>query len=333
MASGAFLINTKRNSQFYWVHCMALKAVLTLIVTSHFLLLISPISSAANLYRYQDNQGRWVFSDKQSLGNDPDLHHKAEAFQVINKTTISIIKPELIIDKKGGNKGDTWFLFNPLPVTVQHWLRIKGEKTFFTSVVAKPFQSLTLNSKTYSLVNVYNPIEHFYLLGRPTAKPGNKRIPLPYPSGQSFKISQGFKGEFSHSGRGNRYAVDIAMPIGTDITAVKEGIVADVQDHFTLGGAAQYFLDKANHVTVMHDDESYAIYAHILHGSAAVKLGERVVVGDVLARVGNTGFSTGPHLHFVMRYNSGNGSYSIPFQFIAKEGVRTPLYNKLYTAK
>lgn len=312
---------------------MGLKALLSLIVTSHLLLLISPNCLATNLYRYQDEQGRWVFGDKQSLGNDLKLQQKAEAFEVINKKTVSIIKPDLIIKQGAGNAGNTWYLSNPLPVTVQHWLRVKGERTYFTSVLTRPFQSVTLNSNDFSLASLDKSIEHFYLLGAPAAKPENKRIPLPYSSGQTFKISQGFKGEFSHSGRGNRYAVDIAMPIGTEITAVKEGIVADVQDHFTLGGAAQYFLNKANHVTVMHDDESYAIYAHILHGSAVVKLGERIMVGDVLARVGNTGFSTGPHLHFVMRYNSGNGSYSIPFQFIAQEGVHTPIFKNRYTAQ
>ena len=238
-----------------------------------------------------------------------------------------------MIKKGSGKSNKTWYLTNPLPVAVQHWLKVKDEKTFFTTVLAEPLQSLTLNPQDYALGNLHQAVEHFYLLGRPTSKPEKKRIPLPYLAGKAFNISQGFNGEYSHSGRGNRYAVDIAMPIGADITAVKEGVVADVQDHFSLGGVARYFLNKANHVTVMHADHSYAIYAHILHGSAAVKLGDRVKVGDVLARVGNTGFSTGPHLHFVMRYNSGNGSYSIPFQFITENGIQTPMYNQSYRAR
>ena len=82
---------------------MGLKALLSLIVTSHLLLLISPNCLATNLYRYQDEQGRWVFGDKQSLGNDLKLQQKAEAFEVINKKTVSIIKPDLII-KQGGRQ-------------------------------------------------------------------------------------------------------------------------------------------------------------------------------------------------------------------------------------
>jgi murein DD-endopeptidase MepM/ murein hydrolase activator NlpD len=51
-----------------------------------------------------------------------------------------------------------------------------------------------------------------------------------------------------------------------------------------------------------------------------VAIGESVEAGQLLARTGNTGFSTGPHLHFVIRYNSGRGAYSVPFKFITPEG-------------
>jgi murein DD-endopeptidase MepM/ murein hydrolase activator NlpD len=121
------------------------------------------------------------------------------------------------------------------------------------------------------------------------------------------------------------------MPIGESILAVKPGIVADARDDFSIGGAANYFLDKANHVTIMHDDGSYGIYAHILYGSLNVNIGERVLAGQVLARIGNTGYSTGPHLHFVLRYNSGKGAYSIPFKFNTKDGQRVPKQGQYYS--
>ena len=52
-----------------------------------------------------------------------------------------------------------------------------------------------------------------------------------------------------------------------------------------------------NHVVIAHDDGTYAAYAHLKHRSATVAPGDRVETGDVIARVGNTGNSSMPHLH------------------------------------
>ena len=221
-------------------------------------------------------------------------------------------------------------LTNPLPVSIQHWLAVKGQKGFFTSLLAKPHQELKLNLADHGFRQKNLPIEHFYLLGEPMDKPAVQIIPLPYSTQKRFRVSQGFNGRYSHSGRGNRYALDISMPIGESIVAVKSGVVADAADNFSIGGAANYFLDKANHITVMHDDGSYAIYAHILYGSLDVQIGDTVQQGQVIARVGNTGFSTGPHLHFVMRYNSGQGAYSIPFKFQTAAGIKLPKQGSYY---
>jgi murein DD-endopeptidase MepM/ murein hydrolase activator NlpD len=52
-----------------------------------------------------------------------------------------------------------------------------------------------------------------------------------------------------------------------------------------------------NHV-IMATGATYALYAHLAPGSVAVTRGQRVRVGEVLGRVGHTGNSTAPHLHF-----------------------------------
>lgn len=54
-----------------------------------------------------------------------------------------------------------------------------------------------------------------------------------------------------------------------------------------------------NHVILRHGDD-YTAYAHMTTGSVAVRAGQAVRVGDVLGRVGHTGNSTAPHLHFQM---------------------------------
>lgn len=300
-----------------------------------FLVLLSISESvfSAELYRYQDANGNWVFGDKKSLGN------KLPSEQSVDKISIKdgrkkVAKPELIVSSKQQSSGQiqtVWQLNNPLPVTVQHWLAIKGEKGFFTSIVAQPFEQLTLDPMSFGRALKKHELDHYYLLGKPIERPSEQNISLPFSSQKQFMVSQGFKGRYSHSGRGNRFAVDIAMPIGEPIFAVKPGVIADAADNFSIGGAANYFLDKANHITVMHEDGSYAIYAHILYGSLEVSIGDSVKQGQLLARVGNTGYSTGPHLHFVMRYNSGEGAYSIPFRFKTKRGLEKPKQGRYYS--
>ena len=57
------------------------------------------------------------------------------------------------------------------------------------------------------------------------------------------------------------------------------------------------------------------VYLHLMKGSVAVREGTRVRAGSLLARSGNTGNSTGPHLHFVVQRNVGLALESIPFNF------------------
>jgi murein DD-endopeptidase MepM/ murein hydrolase activator NlpD len=301
-------------------------------------LCLSQLASATELYRYQDSSGRWVFGDKKSLSDRQATQQSQHSQQAIEKIFISDRKKKprpRLIDEHSGHRNQLdarqWRLTNPLPVVVQHWLGIKGEDRFLTSVLARPFEEQLIKPADIKLQDSSAKLEHFYLIGEPIERPDIAIISPPFAKTKRFKVSQGFNGRYSHSGRGNRYALDISMPIGESILAVKPGIVADARDDFSIGGAANYFLDKANHVTIMHDDGSYGIYAHILYGSLNVNIGERVLAGQVLARIGNTGYSTGPHLHFVLRYNSGKGAYSIPFKFNTKDGQRVPKQGQYYS--
>ena len=85
---------------------------------------------------------------------------------------------------------------------------------------------------------------------------------------------------------------------------------------------AVFFYDKANHVVILHDDGSYATYAHLLIGKIEVEVGDRVETGDVIGYSGNTGFSTGPHLHFVVQHNNNGEIRSLPFTLIQSDGTQ-----------
>ena len=79
------------------------------------------------------------------------------------------------------------------------------------------------------------------------------------------------------------------------------------------------FLQKldasGNFVRVRHDDGSEAVYLHLKQGSVSVRVGQRVAVGSPLALSGNTGNSSGPHLHFVVQRATEAGLVSIPYEF------------------
>jgi murein DD-endopeptidase MepM/ murein hydrolase activator NlpD len=66
------------------------------------------------------------------------------------------------------------------------------------------------------------------------------------------------------------------------------------------GGFDMRYLDKANTVAIAHDDGTVAEYAHLSSGPAFVTVGQRVQAGDLLGHSGNSGYSSGPHLHFIV---------------------------------
>ena len=112
------------------------------------------------------------------------------------------------------------------------------------------------------------------------------------------------------------HAVDIAVPVGTDIVAARSGIVFDVSStNFRGGPDADQYADLANIVRILHDDGTFALYAHLSWNSIRVKPGDRVRAGEYIADSGNTGFSSGPHLHFAVQRNLGMRVESIPVTF------------------
>lgn len=136
------------------------------------------------------------------------------------------------------------------------------------------------------------------------------RYPFPWRGGP-FRLSQGPNGSFSHTDSKSRYAMDIAMPEGTPIIAARSGTVVKTENHQAgRGGDA-----SGNFVRIRHDDGTEGVYLHLKQGSVSVRVGQRVAVGSPLALSGNTGNSSGPHLHFVVQKTSEAGLVSIPYEF------------------
>ena len=153
------------------------------------------------------------------------------------------------------------------------------------------------------------------MVGDPKATPStNRAYALPFPAGTHYTLDQGFDGSFSHNTPDSRYALDFGVPEGTAVLAARAGIVMQVEDDFRANGTdATRFGDRANYVRVLHDDGSMALYAHLAPGSMLRQPGDHVTVGQLVGTSGNTGFSTGPHLHFSVQRNAGMALEAIPF--------------------
>lgn len=144
---------------------------------------------------------------------------------------------------------------------------------------------------------------------------------LPYPKGDSYRVTQGFGGEFSHYGE-LQHALDIDMPEGTPVYAARGGTVVMMEEGNSIGGASEDMMEYANYITIMHDDDTFADYSHLKHNGVNVRLGQQVRMGQLIGYSGATGFATGPHLHLVVKKaKQGGGFVSIPVRFTTTKGI------------
>lgn len=158
------------------------------------------------------------------------------------------------------------------------------------------------------------------LPGDPTARPRDVDYLLPLQQAR-FRIDQGYGGHFSHRDAQNRYAVDFAADIGTPVLAARDGVVMQVESDFDKAGLnLERYGGRANFVRILHDDGTMTLYAHLKAEGALVRVGQRVRAGQQIGLSGNTGFTTGPHLHFVVQVNRGMRLESIPFRMMGPQG-------------
>lgn len=139
---------------------------------------------------------------------------------------------------------------------------------------------------------------------------------LPFEKGQSYMIGQTWGGRATHYTPDSYYAVDFQLATGEPVHAAREGQVVKVIDWFTKEGGAELSA-AANEVVVIHEDGTIASYVHLKYKGAVVEAGEMVERGQLLGYSGSTGYSTGPHLHFVVRRDDNK---SIPIYFEGFEG-------------
>jgi hypothetical protein len=278
-------------------------------------------ASADNIYKYQDKDGIWHFTDRA-----PDEGQQFETvfMQKEAETRISL-------RREGTDANPVYLLFNDF------WGPVEVELSLFdaNNVISEPelpARFVVPHQKEQALVGLgaLDPRRGFSYRIQLSSVPGqpipqrirNVVLAPPFPAGESYPVSQGFQGTNTHDSPDSEFALDIVMPVGTSILAARDGVVMDVEEDFNQGGENQEkFGDKANHVRILHEDGTMTVYAHLDLASVTVRRGGRVTAGQRIARSGNTGFSSGPHLHFALQQNIGMELVSLPFSFEGANGA------------
>jgi murein DD-endopeptidase MepM/ murein hydrolase activator NlpD len=139
----------------------------------------------------------------------------------------------------------------------------------------------------------------------------------------------GGNNESTHRGR-IAYAYDLATSIGTPVYAMRTGRVIAIQDRYPDNGGGQDKISQFNYVMIEHDGGYRSVYVHLKQtfGSLVnIKVGDRVEKGQLIGYSGNSGWSTGPHLHIEIQKPGSDFTFTqtVPFAIagVCKPGTVT----------
>lgn len=272
------------------------------------LLLACPAVLATTIYKYTDQNGVVTYTDQRVPGAKTLIFRDAIVENNDKRVYVTTRRHE---------GGETLIVHNELYAPVEVELTIESAQ-HLSGIPERPVRWVLgprQNMRLLTLVPTGTGTPEFkhrlrYALGDPRAQHSVAKYPLPW-SGGPFRVTQGPGGRYSHTGPKGRYAIDIAMPEGTPILAARPGVVVSLENNQSGRGTNP----AGNFVRLLHDDGTMSVYLHLQQGSVVIREGERVRAGALLARSGNTGNSTGPHLHFVVQQNIGLDTVSIPFEF------------------
>ena len=291
-------------------------------------------AAAQKLFKYQDANGVWVFTDRQPEGD--------QAYETA-RVEHGFDKPEVKLSQQSTDEGITLFAQNTYYAPIQLAFRIMAPQNVAANTPLRGMQMLPpRGDATLLSVGAADPsmpvlfdYEYQFLPGDPQAQHRPDR-PYRFPFGKSsaFLVTQAYPDTVTHTDPSSQYAIDFAMPIGTHVDAARGGVVIEIaSDFFEAGVDAAKDGPRANVIRILHDDGTMSLYGHLNWNSIRVVPGKRVERGEYIADSGNTGFSTGPHLHFVVQRNRGGAIISVPIEFETASGAAVTVRSgERYTA-
>jgi murein DD-endopeptidase MepM/ murein hydrolase activator NlpD len=300
---------------------LALRALALLALALLALALPAAPLCAQTAYRYRDANGQWVFTDSTAsaagpAGNLITLPREPEPLHVSvdradTATTTQLVATNHCLCVITLRVSITQSDFADLPVGASYRATLPpGAQQMLAQAHRTP------NTKTdleFSWKGALGPPGALHRPPRPYR--------VPFAVGSTFTVSQAYPTRATHVTAESQYAVDFALPDDTPVYAAREGTVINVRHDSFRGAPLPSLLDQANVIEILHDDGTIAVYAHLHWDSIRVHIGEHVARGEYIANSGNTGFTTGPHLHFAVLRNDGTADVSVPVQFAGIDGA------------
>ena len=167
--------------------------------------------------------------------------------------------------------------------------------------------------------------------------PATSAYVLPFLVGETQLLQQTYCPPNPAWGHHNWFAYDFDTAIGDTVVASRAGTVLFTQAD-KLNGTRDCSSNSANYVFIRHDDGTVMQYVHLTTNGVLVAVGQRVEQGDPIGLSGDSGCSSGPHVHVnLFRDNTDfNRQATLPYNFVNADGPldanRGLVHQAAYTA-
>jgi len=201
-------------------------------------LLISPFIQSKEIYKVQDNQGNWSFSDVSS-GSENE-----ETLRVNDSREIKLFK-EVWVRELNTGKYPSLIIVNNYHGPVEAVIQVTCPSCEISSInktILVPAFGETPAAVLKPLRNNWKADYNLSIvLGDPNITPDKDYLyRLPFQELIPYQITQSFNGLFSHNDEQNLYAIDIAMPISKPILAARGGIVMAIEENNQESGICSF---------------------------------------------------------------------------------------------
>ncbi len=145
----------------------------------------------------------------------------------------------------------------------------------------------------------------------------NYQYGLPFEKGNEFQVQQGYFGKYTHQ---KERSLDIDMPKGTRVVAARKGMIISQVDYNNKHCTDPSCLKYNNYIDIIHVDGTIANYSHLKFKSCKYQAGDVVEEGYIIAESDQTGYTSGPHLHFIAYLPAFENKKSISTLFKINNG-------------